>query len=84
MRYHYFQIPACDTSACNDRTANNARPLTSDEQKAAEAAFRHQPFNPVWSQAALAVYVGITAAMDQANVPGHVPSVLNSHPRLAH
>jgi hypothetical protein len=84
MSYHYCQIPACDTSACNDRTPNTARPLTSDEQKAAEAAFRHQAFNPVWSQAALAVYVGITAAMDQADVPAGVPSVVNSQPSLTH
>jgi hypothetical protein len=53
----------CDTSAWSDRTTGDARPLTHDKQKAAEAAFRQQPFNPVWSQAALALYAGITAAM---------------------
>jgi hypothetical protein len=79
MNNHYRQIPACDTSSWSDHTTSNARPLTHDEQKAAEAAFRQQPFNPVWSQAALAIYVGITAAMGQTNVPAPVPSVLNGH-----
>lgn len=39
------------------------RPLTHDERKAAEAAFQHEPFNPAWSQAARAVYEGLTGAM---------------------
>ena len=68
MSNHSCQIRA---SNC---TVNRARPLTSDEQKAAEAAFRRQPFNPGWTQAALIVYAGITAAMGHANVPAHVPA----------
>jgi hypothetical protein len=39
------------------------RPLTHDERKAAEAAFRGKPFDPTWSTAALKVYQGISAAM---------------------
>ena len=39
------------------------RPLTNDEKKAAEAAFRGAPFNPKWSEAARKVYQGISAAM---------------------
>lgn len=39
------------------------RALTYDEKKAAEAAFRGEPFNPSWSTAAQAVYDGILAAM---------------------
>ncbi len=40
-----------------------ARPLTHDEKKAAEAAFRGAPFNPKWSEAARKVYQGISGAM---------------------
>ena len=39
------------------------RPLTTDERKAAEAAFRRDPFDPKWSEAARAVYEGILQAM---------------------
>lgn len=39
------------------------RVLTYDETKAAEAAFRGDPFNPSWSAAAAEVYAGISAAM---------------------
>lgn len=41
----------------------NARPLTHDEKKAAEAAFGHTPFNPAWSDAARRTYEGILEAM---------------------
>lgn len=37
--------------------------LTTDQKKAAEAAFQKQPFNPAWSEAAREVYEGITAAL---------------------
>ncbi len=39
------------------------RPLTHDENMAAEAAFRGLPSNPAWSAAARKVYEGISAAM---------------------
>ena len=39
------------------------RVLTYDETKAAEAAFRGDPFNPSWSAAAAEVYAGISTAM---------------------
>ena len=39
------------------------RPLTHDERKAAEAAFRGAPFDPKWSDAARKVYLGLSAAM---------------------
>ncbi len=39
------------------------RPLTHDERKAAEAAFRGVPFDPKWSEAARKVYLGISSAM---------------------
>jgi hypothetical protein len=38
---------------------HNTMPLTHDEQKAAEAAFRGLPLNPAWSARAQAVYLGI-------------------------
>jgi hypothetical protein len=38
------------------------RPLTHDERKAAEAAYRGRPFDASWSQAARAVYDGILMA----------------------
>jgi hypothetical protein len=41
------------------------RVLTYDETKAAEAAFRGEPFNPAWSTAAAQVYAGILAAMSK-------------------
>jgi hypothetical protein len=41
------------------------RALTHDEQKAAEAAFRGEPFNQSWSVAAAKVYAGIQLAMDK-------------------
>ena len=44
-------------------SVGNARQLTNDEIKAAEAAFRGAPFNPKWSEAARKVYQGISAAM---------------------
>jgi hypothetical protein len=43
--------------------ASTPRPLTLDEKKAAEAAFRGEAFDPKWSEAARAVYEGILQAM---------------------
>jgi len=40
----------------------SSRPLTHDEKKAAEAAYRGRPFDASWSQAARAVYDGILMA----------------------
>jgi hypothetical protein len=42
---------------------DQVRNLTHDEKKAAEAAFRGDPFNPAWSVAAAKVYAGIVTAM---------------------
>jgi len=41
----------------------NPRPLTYDEKKAAEAAFRGSQFDPSWSEGALKVYEGLRLAM---------------------
>lgn len=43
------------------------RPLTHDEKKASEAAFRGLPFNPDWSQSARSVYDGIIQAMENTS-----------------
>lgn len=81
---NHHQIRTCDTSARSDQPANKTRPLTYDEQKAAEAAFGMQPFNPVWSHAAFAVYAGITAAMSRKSIAAHVPSMLDGCPGMTH
>jgi hypothetical protein len=39
------------------------RPLTYDEGKAAEAAFRGLPLNPNWTEGARSVYLGIISAL---------------------
>jgi hypothetical protein len=39
------------------------RPLTHDEKKAAEAAFRGSPSDPKWSEAAREVYLGLSVAI---------------------
>lgn len=39
------------------------RPLTHDEKKAAEAAFKVAPFDPKWSDAARKVYLGLSTAI---------------------
>jgi hypothetical protein len=41
-----------------------AKPLTNDQRKAAEAAFRGLPYNPSWSAEARAVYDGITKSTE--------------------
>jgi len=51
-------------------TKQTIRPLTHDEKKAAEAAFRGAPFNPKWSEAARKVYQGVSGAV--ANRPSEV------------
>ena len=44
-------------------TTEQPRRLTSDEKKAAEAAFRGAPFHPGWSESARKVYEGLLLAM---------------------
>lgn len=39
------------------------RALSSDEKKAAEAAFQGRPFNESWTRGSRAIYDGIRAAM---------------------
>ena len=42
--------------------------LTFDEQKAAEAAFRGLPANPMWSSSAHAIYNGILTHTQGRNI----------------
>ena len=44
------------------------RPLTHDEKKASEAAFRGLPFDFSWSQSAQKVYDGIVQAMGRSSL----------------
>ena len=53
------------------------RPLTHDEKKASEAAFRGLPFNPDWSQSAKLVYDGIVDAMEKSSI---VPMMAGGQP----
>ena len=57
------------------------RPLTNDEKKAAEAAFRGAPFNPKWSEAARKVYQGISGAI--ADRPSAILSELAAQSQMA-
>jgi hypothetical protein len=59
--------PKCspEVSSTKEATSEGARVLTYDESKAAEAAFRGEPFNPAWSAAAAQVYAGIAAAVQK-------------------
>ncbi|MCC6965048.1 MAG: hypothetical protein IT391_02025 [Nitrospira sp.] len=54
--------------ADSNRSAQGGRDLTYDQKKAAEAAFRGEPFNPAWSVAAAIVYEGIVSAMCRMQV----------------
>ncbi len=52
----------------NEGSNQGRRDLTYDQKKAAEAAFRGEPFNPAWSIAAATVYEGIVSAMCRMQV----------------
>jgi hypothetical protein len=54
--------PTGNLAEASSPDAGSPRSLTYDEKKAAEAAFRGEPFNPVWSVAAARVYEGILMA----------------------
>ncbi|HKN85264.1 MAG TPA: hypothetical protein VJV04_00245 [Nitrospiraceae bacterium] len=53
----------------------HGRPLTYDQQKAADAAFAGKPFNSDWSDDAKAVYVGIVDAMSARHADCELQSV---------
>jgi hypothetical protein len=64
------------------------RTLSFDEQRAAEAAFRGEGFNPEWTAAGQRVYQGIVGAM--ALRDSHTPHYAYAHsphtdiPQMAH
>jgi hypothetical protein len=47
-----------------DRTMAEPKPLTYDECKAAEAAFKGAPSNPDWTEAAQQLYARLSAVID--------------------
>jgi hypothetical protein len=51
-----------------ERTLTTEAPLTHDEQKAAEAAFRGLPLNPRWSQSAQQIYLRILAVTNGRDI----------------
>lgn len=54
-----------DNAESKHSDSTRQRSLTYDETKAAEAAFKGEPFNPAWSAAAATVYAGITQAIEK-------------------
>jgi hypothetical protein len=46
-----------------DRAMTEPKPLTYNEQKAAEAAFTGAPSNPDWTEAARLLYLRLSSAM---------------------
>jgi hypothetical protein len=58
------------------------RPLTYDEQKAADAAFAGKPFNPDWSADAKVVYDGIVDALSACRVDCELQPVGEVRPWL--
>ena len=63
-----------DTAESKHSDSTRQRSLTHDETKAAEAAFKGEPFNPAWSAAAATVYAGITEAMEKRQMAVTVES----------
>jgi hypothetical protein len=57
------------------------RALTSDQKKAAEAAFRGLPCNPEWSASAGAVYDGLVTALRGKPVQDQTNELLPSRPQ---
>lgn len=49
-------------------TMTTEAPLTNDEHKAAEAAFRGLPLDPKWSQRAQRIYRGIVAVTNGRDI----------------
>ncbi|MCS6290253.1 MAG: hypothetical protein H8K10_14960 [Nitrospira sp.] len=63
-----------NTAESKHADSTRQRSLTYDETKAAEAAFKGEPFNPAWSAAAATVYAGITDAMEKRRMAMAVES----------
>ncbi|HKC94040.1 MAG TPA: hypothetical protein VKB81_08490 [Nitrospira sp.] len=47
---------------------SDGTPLTSDQHKAAEAAFHGLPLNPEWTQSAQDIYLGILAVTNGRDI----------------
>ena len=51
-----------------------SKPLTYDEHKAAEAAFRGTPLNPDWTDSAQEIYARLTAAIAKRKATDLMPT----------
>ena len=56
------------------RVMTESKPLTYDEHKAAEAAFRGTPLNPDWTDSAQEIYARLTAAVAKRNATDRMPT----------
>ncbi len=56
------------------RVMTVSKPLTYDELKAAEAAFRGTPLNPDWTDSAQEIYARLTAAVAKRNATDRMPT----------
>ena len=66
VKWKVSALLTCSILRVINFSMNHSRPLTHDERKAAEAAYRGRPFDASWSQAARAVYDGILTARGYA------------------
>ena len=70
--------PTGNEADASNASAESPRSLTYDEKKAAEAAFRGEPFNPAWSAAAARVYEGISMAKGARALESLVDATVDS------
>jgi hypothetical protein len=63
MREGMIERESNDDTSKAPHQPDQSRVLTYDEIKAAEAAFRGEPFNPAWCAAAAHIYAGIAGAL---------------------
>lgn len=66
VKWKVSALLTCSILQVINFSMKHSRPLTHDERKAAEAAYRGRPFDASWSQAARAVYDGILTARGYA------------------
>ena len=66
VKWKVSALLTCSVLRIISFSMNHSRPLTHDEKKAAEAAYRGRAFDASWSQSARAVYDGILTARGYA------------------
>ena len=70
--------PAGNAADASNTRHEAPRILTYDEKKAAEAAFRGEPFNPSWSASAGRIYEGIVMAKGARSLESLVDATMDS------